>query len=157
MDPSAASDDSGDGVARVSTAAWMAARVGLARLFSHVVGGTLPPRSQEQIDYDTMRPATVSSVVEEYLRGGGAREAAALRDFGDRPLFVLTAGEGHPASWMTAQRTSATLSTNSVHEVVAGASHQALEDESQYAAHITRAVLAVVASVRSGQPLSAGH
>ena len=94
------------------------------------------------------------SVVEEYLRGGGAREAASLTDFGDKPLFVLTAGEGHPQSWFTDQEESATLSTNSVHEVVEGATHQGLEDEEQYAAHITQAVRDVVTSVRTGQPLN---
>lgn len=153
VDSSSADDASDDGVARFSSLAPIAARVGLARLFSHVVGGTLPAHSQAQVDYDTTQPATVSSVAEEYVRGGGAHEAASLEDFGDKPLFVLTAGEGHPNSWMTAQRESATLSSNSAHEVVDGASHQALEDESRYAAHITRAVLAVVVSARTGQPL----
>ena len=64
------------------------------------------------------------SVVEEYLRGGAAsQEAASLRDFGDKPLFVVTAGSGNDASWQAAQTKLATLSTNSAHEVVAGASH----------------------------------
>ena len=55
---------------------------------------------------------------------------------------------------MTAQKETATLSTNSVHQVVDGATHQGLEDEEQYAAHITQAVLDVLASIRENQPLT---
>jgi hypothetical protein len=52
----------------------------------------------------------VRSVVEEYLRGGVAsQEAASLRDFGDKPLFVVTAGAGNDASWQAAQTKLATL------------------------------------------------
>jgi hypothetical protein len=41
-----------------------------------------------------------------------------------------------------------------VHEVVDGATHQGLEDEEQYAAHVTQAVRDVVASVRDERPLA---
>jgi hypothetical protein len=132
----------------------LSARVGLARLFGDLMGGTLPARSEELLGYDTAQAHTVRSVVEEYLRGGGSQQAASLRDFGDKPLFVLTAGVGSDASWMAVQQKSTTLSTNSVHEVVDGANHQGVEDEKQYAAHITQAVLDVVTSVRTDQPLN---
>jgi hypothetical protein len=46
------------------------------------------------------------------------------------------------------------LSTDSVHQVVDGATHQGLEDDEQYAATVTRAVRAVVTSVRDGEPLT---
>jgi pimeloyl-ACP methyl ester carboxylesterase len=152
--PAPVDEDSYDGVGRIATLVSLSARVGLTRLYGDLVGGTLPADSQEQLAYDTAQASTVGSVAEEYLRGGGSREAASLRDFGDKPLFVLTAGEGHPESWMTAQEETATLSTNSVHEVVDGATHQGLEDEEQYAAHITQAVLGVLASIRENQPLT---
>jgi pimeloyl-ACP methyl ester carboxylesterase len=152
--PPRAGDSRYDGVGRFATLASLSARVGLARLYGDLVRGTLPDRSEDLLRFDTAQASTVRSVVEEYLRGGGSRQAASLRDFGDKPLFVLTAGE-HPASWMTAQEDMATLSTDSVHEVVDGATHQALEDDEEYAAHITRAVLDVVTSVRTGTPLPA--
>jgi pimeloyl-ACP methyl ester carboxylesterase len=152
--PAAADKDSYDGVGRFATLVSLSARVGLTRLYGDLVGGTLPADSQEQLAYDTAQASTVQSVAEEYLRGGGSREAASLRDFGDKPLFVLTAGEGHPESWMTAQRETTTLSTNSMHQVVDGATHQGLEDEEQHAAHITQAVLDVLASIRDAQPLT---
>lgn len=151
--PPTGDERSYDGVGRFATLASLSARVGLARLYGDLVRGTLPARSEELLRFDTAQASTVRSVVEEYLRGGGSQEAASLRDFGDKPLFVLTAGE-HPASWMTEQEKTTRLSTNSVHEVVDGATHQALEDEKQYAAHITRAVLDVVTSIRDDRPLS---
>jgi hypothetical protein len=55
---------------------------------------------------------------------------------------------------MTAQQKSATLSTNSVREVVDGATHAGLTVEPRYAAHVTGAVLAVVTSIRDDQPLT---
>jgi pimeloyl-ACP methyl ester carboxylesterase len=151
--PSTGGDSSYDGVGRFANLMSLSARVGLTRLYGDLLGGTLPARSEELLRFDTAQASTVRSVVEEYLRGGEAsREAASLRDLGDKPLVVLTAGE-HPASWMAAQQKSTALSTNSVHRVVEGASHQGLADERQYAAHVTRAVLDVVASSRDHQPL----
>ncbi len=151
--PPRAGESSYDGVGRFATLASLSARVGAARLYGDLVRGTLPARSEELLRYDTAQASTVRSVVEEYLRGGGSQQAASLRDFGDKPLFVLTAGE-HPESWMTAQQKTTTLSTNSVHQVVDGATHQGLEDEEQYAAHITQAVVDVVSSIRGDRPLS---
>lgn len=143
-----------DGAARVATLVSLSARIGLTRLYGDLAPGGLPARSEEALRYDTAQASTVRSVIDEYQRGGqAAREAASLRDFGDKPLFVLTAGE-HPESWMTAQQQSATLSTNSVREVVDGATHAGLTVEPRYAAHVTGAVLAVVTSIRDDQPLT---
>jgi pimeloyl-ACP methyl ester carboxylesterase len=153
--PAAVGESSYDGVGRFATLVSLSARVGLARLYGDLVSGTLPARSEELLRYDTAQASTVRSVIEEYLRGGAAsQEAASLRDFGDKPLFVLTAGVGSDAAWMTAQEKTTTLSPNSAHQVVDGADHQGLEDEKQYAAHITQAVLDVLTSIRDNQPLS---
>jgi pimeloyl-ACP methyl ester carboxylesterase len=150
-------EDSYDGVGRFATLVSLSARVGVARLYGDLVGSTLPARSDELLRYDTAQASSVRSVAEEYLRGGGSHEAASLRDFGDKPLFVLTAGVGSDESWITTQKKTTTLSTNSAHEVVDGANHQGLEDEKQYAAHITQAVLDVVTSVQNGEPLATDH
>jgi hypothetical protein len=88
------------------------------------------------------------------MRGGAsAQQAASLRDFADKPLFVLTAGEGSQASSMTTQE-MLSLSTNSAHQVVAGASHTDMVIEEKYAAGTAQAILAVVDSVRNDRPLS---
>ena len=81
------------------------------------------------------------------------QEAASLRDFAAKPLFVLTAGKGHPASWMREQSDAAALSSHSVHEVVDGATHTDLVLEEDYAAVTAQAIVAVVDSVRSDRPL----
>ena len=149
-----ADDGPGEPVGRVAVLASLTARVGLTRLVGRFDLGSLPPHSRDEARADVAQASWVSSTVDEYLRGGAAaQEAASLRDFGDRPLVVLTAGEGHPASWTAAQDKSATLSTNSAHRVVAGATHAGLILEEEYAAATTRAVLDVVASARTGRPL----
>ncbi len=81
------------------------------------------------------------------------QEATSLRDFADKPLFVLTAGE-HPASWITTQQEMSTLSTNSVHQVVTGATHTDILLEERYATATAQAILAVVDSVRNDRLLS---
>jgi hypothetical protein len=67
----------------------------------------------------------------------------------DKPLIVLTAGSGHDAAWSAAQSRMARLSTNSVHRVVDGATHEDLITDEEDAAATTQAILDVVASVRS--------
>lgn len=150
--PSSASPD--DIIGRVSTLAAVSAQVGLARLYSQFAVGGLPPRSQDELKASIPEASAVSSTAEEYLRAGASTaEAASLRDFGDKPLVVLTAGVGHDAGWMDAQDETVTLSTNSVHRTVAGAAHEDLVGEQKYAAVTARAIVDVVSSVRTNQPL----
>ncbi len=85
--------------------------------------------------------------------GASAQEAASLRDFGDKPLFVVTAGR-HPESWMTRQSKLLGPSTISAQEVVSGAAHIDLLIDRTPAATTAQAILAVVDSARTGQPLS---
>ncbi len=94
------------------------------------------------------------STIDEYADAGDAvKSAASLTDLGDKPLFVLTARIGNDAAWFVAQDHMATLSTNSVHRVVEDASHQSLVSELDGADATAEAILSVVASVRSGEPL----
>ena len=69
----------------------------------------------------------------------------------DKPLVVLTASTGHDDAELAAQDALATLSTNSAHRLVQGATHQSVIDE--HAPTTTRAILDVVSSVRTGKPL----
>jgi hypothetical protein len=54
---------------------------------------------------------------------------------------------------LAAQNRLATLSTNSVHRVIDGATHNSLISDEQHAATTTQAILDVVSSVRSAGPL----
>jgi pimeloyl-ACP methyl ester carboxylesterase len=145
---------SDDAVGRVPILASLAARVGVARLLGQLDWGDLPSESRAEIRSINAQARWLSSTVDEYMRAGAsAQEAASLRDFGDKPLFVVTAGR-HPESWVTEQSRLLGLSTNSAQEVVAGAAHIDLLIKRTPAATTARAILTVVDSARTGQPLS---
>ena len=57
-----------------------------------------------------------------------------MTDLGDLPLYVLTAPVDTQTDWLTPQMDLAALSDNSIHLVVAGASHQSLLDNQSDAA-----------------------
>jgi pimeloyl-ACP methyl ester carboxylesterase len=141
---------SGDGMSRVSALVSTSARLGLGRLYARSDFGSLPPRSEGEVRASVATASTLRSTIDEYVQATASTEqAAALRDFADKPLIVLTAGSGHDAAWSAAQNRMATLSTNSVHRVIAGATHEDLIGNEEDAAATTQAILDVVASVRS--------
>jgi pimeloyl-ACP methyl ester carboxylesterase len=141
---------SSDGMSRVSALVSTAARLGLGRLYAQSDFGGLPPRSRDEVRASVATPSTLRSTIDEYLQATASMEqAAALRDLADKPLIVLTAGSGHDAAWSAAQSRMARLSTNSVHRVVDGATHEDLITDEEDAAATTQAILDVVASVRS--------
>ena len=148
--PSPGHGGSSDGMSRVSALVSTAARLGLARLYAQVDFGSLPPRSRDEVRASVATPSTLHSTIDEYLQATASTEqAAALRDFADKPLIVLTAGSGHDAAWSAAQNRMATLSTNSLHRIIAGATHEDLIANQEDAAATTQAILDVVSSVRS--------
>lgn len=148
--PSPDHGGSSNGMRRVSALASAAARLGLARLYAQSDFGSLPPRSRDEVRASAATPSTLRSTIDEYLQAAASIEqAAALGDFADKPLIVLTAGSGHDAAWSAAQDRMARLSTNSVHRIVAGATHEELIANPEDAAATTQAILDVVASVRS--------
>ena len=155
--PGAASPGDGgsdDGMSRVSALVSTAARLGLGRLYGQFDFGSLPPRSRDEVRASVATASMVRSTIDEYVQATASTEqAAALRDFADKPLIVLTAGSGHDAAWSAAQNRMATLSTNSVHRVIAGATHEDLIGNEEDAAATTQAILDVVSSVRSPERL----
>jgi pimeloyl-ACP methyl ester carboxylesterase len=82
------------------------------------------------------------------------RQDKALTSLGGRPLFVLTAGSGQKSGWFAAQDKLAALSTNSVQQTTQGATHAALLEDRNYAAASSKAISAVVRSVRTSTPLA---
>lgn len=75
--------------------------------------------------------------------------AARLKTLGDRPLAVITAELGNQPDWRTNQDRLATLSTDSMHRVIAGSTHQSLIDDPTYAAQSSNAIIDIVQAVRS--------
>ncbi|MHA7279058.1 alpha/beta hydrolase [Arthrobacter sp. MDT2-2] len=95
------------------------------------------------------------STVDEYLLAASSvQQGAELKTFTDKPLVVLTAGSGTRPGWNTAQDALATLSTNSLHRVVDGATHGSLLGDERHAAATARGILDAVSAVRTGIPLT---
>jgi pimeloyl-ACP methyl ester carboxylesterase len=152
--PSPGHGGSSNGMRRVSALVSTTARLGLGRLYAQSDFGSLPPRSREEVRASAATPSTLRSTIDEYLQANASTEqAAALHDLADKPLIVLTAGRGHDAAWSAAQNQLARLSTNSVHRIIDGATHQDLVVNEEDAADTTQAILDVVASVRSQRRL----
>ena len=147
--------ESYDVMSRVAALTSSVARLGVGRLYSAIAVSDLPPRQLQELQASTATAATLRSTIEEYARANTSMdEAASLRDFGDKPLMVLSAGVGSAADWPQKQERLAALSTDSVHRVVDGASHEGLVGDATHAATTGRAILEVVSAVRTGQPLS---
>jgi pimeloyl-ACP methyl ester carboxylesterase len=152
--PSPGDGGSDDAMSRVSALVSTVARLGLGRLYGQFAFGSLPPRSRDEVRASVATASTLRSTIDEYVQATASSEqAAALRDFADKPLIVLTAGSGHDAAWSAAQNRMAILSTNSVHRIIDGATHEDLIANEEDAAATTRAILDVVSSVRSPRRL----
>ncbi|MBP2216526.1 alpha/beta fold hydrolase [Arthrobacter sp. CAN_C5] len=94
------------------------------------------------------------STVDEYLvAGSSVQQGAALKTFADKPLVVLTAGSGTRPGWTSSQNALATLSTNTLHRTVIGATHGSLLDDDQDAAETARGILDAVTAVRNEEGL----
>lgn len=83
-------------------------------------------------------------------------QARAVKDLGAMPMAVLTAGD--TAAQVPVQielhRELAALSSNSVQQVVEGASHAGLASRSQFLPEVTAAIRQVVNAVQTGIPLN---
>lgn len=155
MAPDPAASGGYDVVRRAAALTSSVARVGLGRLYATLTVADLPTRERDEVRASTATPGTIRSTIEEYARANDSMaQAASLRSFGDKPLMVLSAGVGSAADWPQKQERLATLSTDSVHRVVDGASHEGLVGDPVHAATTSLAILEVVESVRTGTPLS---
>jgi pimeloyl-ACP methyl ester carboxylesterase len=141
---------------RVAALGAAAARVGLARLVGSLGGyDSLPPQSRDEVLAATATADYAAGWIDEFVQANASgAEAAMLTDFGDKPMVVLTAGAETDPTHDAAQTKLATLSTDSSHRVVQGASHAGLIMDEQYANATTRAVLDVVATLRGTAPLA---
>jgi pimeloyl-ACP methyl ester carboxylesterase len=98
--PATSSDNEGsdDIMGRFSALLWSSARLGLGRLIAELDYGSLPPRARDEARASAATASHLQSTFDEYIQGtASADQAASLSDFGDKPLFVLTAGSGSDA------------------------------------------------------------
>jgi pimeloyl-ACP methyl ester carboxylesterase len=153
---STSTDDAGsyDILGRTSVLASTSARLGVGRLIGLSGYGSLPRQSGDEVRAKIATSTSLRSTIDEFLAANASeQQAASLVEFGDKPLVVLTAGSGSDAAWMAAQDQTVTLSTNSVHRVVEGATHPDLILNQADAAVTAQAIIDVVSSVQNNQPL----
>jgi pimeloyl-ACP methyl ester carboxylesterase len=137
---------------RASALVSIAARVGLGRLYSLISYGSLPDQSRGEVRASVSTSTTLRSTIDEFAQASTSmQQAAELRDFGAKPLVVLTAGDGSSATWMASQDHLATLSTNVSHRTVAGASHEMLVADQRAVESTITAIRDVISSVRTGE------
>ncbi|HTO92140.1 MAG TPA: alpha/beta hydrolase [Candidatus Sulfotelmatobacter sp.] len=137
-----------------------AARLGLMRLGVALIGTDarrLPePERAEQSAYLSSSRQWMGIVRELEAWGPLTNpEAAKTHGFGSRPLAVLTAEtSAHRWSgWSAMQEQAARLSTDSIHEIVPGATHGSAVTDSASAAFVSAAIEEVVTAVRERRPL----
>lgn len=127
------------------------ARLGVLRLAYGSAFGDLPAaaRDEERGDQASVR-LQVSARDEIAQLRASLQEARALTSLGARPLVVVTAVLEAPAGWVPAQDGLVSLSTNSVHRVMQDLSHVPLITSESGARASSKAILDVVAAVRTG-------
>jgi hypothetical protein len=77
-----------------------------------------------------------------------------LGSLGNKPLAVVTAPKQAEPGWLKLQDDLATLSSNSIHRVVKGATHTSLLYDRNDAQATSAAIVEVVVAVRNDRPLA---
>jgi pimeloyl-ACP methyl ester carboxylesterase len=130
-------------------------RLGLIRLTNfYPAHPDLPPQQRQQIEAFNSSTQQVATTVEEF--GATPETSAQVRSMGSlggKPMAVISAGE-QSSGWLEMQDELATLSPNSIHRVVDGATHESLLNGKRDAQVTSAAIEQVVEAVRTGRPMS---
>jgi pimeloyl-ACP methyl ester carboxylesterase len=132
------------------------ARLGIVRLLYKL--SPAPPElpRQQRAQIDALSPSTrqVSTYALE-LRATPqtTTQTRSLRSLGDKPLAVVSAGTQEP-DWLELQDDLATLSSNSKHRVVEGATHVSVLYDKGDSQATSAAIVEVVQAVPKDQPLA---
>jgi hypothetical protein len=132
------------------------ARIGIVRLLSKL--DPAPPElpQQQRAQIDALSPSTrqwSTTALEFRATPQTATQTRSLKSLGNKPLAVVTAGT-EPPSWLKLQDDLVTLSSDSTHRVVEGATHTSLLYERSDAQATSAAIVEVVAAVRNDRPLA---
>ena len=132
------------------------ARLGVLRLAYASAFADLPEpaRDEERADQASVRLQTSARVEIAQLRAS-LTGGPGLDQSGARPLVVVTAVLEAPAGWVAAQDGLVSLSTNVSHRILPDMEHSApLITSESGAAASSKAILDVVAAVRTGAPVA---
>ena len=129
------------------------ARLGVVRMLSKLdpASPELPPQQRAQIDALSPSTRQVSTSAGEFL---APTQTLRLGSLGNKPLAVVTAPKQAEPGWLKLQDKLATLSSNSIHRVVKGATHTSLLYERSDAQATSAAIVEVVSAVRNDRPLA---
>jgi hypothetical protein len=148
----------GDSMLRIMPELQILTRIGVGRLY-FTLGGEMdfselpePQKSQVKAFWSSARYYEAQTVE---LRAGREiwADALSLGNLGSLPLLVISRGTGLDHDWTKYQNELATLSTNSIHITVDGATHGSLIFNPKYAHIVSDAILQVVNVTRTGKPL----
>src|SRR5918997_327578 len=130
-------------------------RLGVIRLSNYFPAHPdLPSQQRAQIEAFNSSTQHVVTTVEEFrATPQTTAQVRSSQSVGDKPLAVITAGE-QPSSWLEMQEELATLSPNSVHRVVDGATHVSLLYDKSDAQVTSAAIEQVVEAARTDRPLT---
>ena len=130
-------------------------QVGLGWFLANSAFSTLPAKYRDDARSTAATGKEMGGFLDEFgVANRSEAEAGVLRTLDAKPLIVLTATLGNSQGWMADQNKTVTLSTNSLHRVEPGATHDAFVDDPVHTAAVTRAIHDVVVSVRTGAPLT---
>jgi pimeloyl-ACP methyl ester carboxylesterase len=141
---------------QIFAVASLLARLGIVRLLSKL--DPAPPElpQQQRAQIDALSPSTrqwSTTALEFRATPQTATQTRSLKSLGNKPLAVVSAGT-EPPSWLKLQDDLATLSSDSTHRVVEGATHTSLLYERRDAQATSAAIVEVVAAVRNDRPLA---
>jgi pimeloyl-ACP methyl ester carboxylesterase len=143
-----------DPLTRVATLISIAGRLGLTRVLAPTQGGSLPPRSSDGVQATVATSINLRSFLDEFAQANSSMaEAGAFKDFGAKPLVVLTAGSGSDADLIASHERLTGMSTNSAHRTINGATHEELIADQKHSGPTTQAILDVVSAIRNSTPL----
>src|SRR5215211_6373297 len=128
------------------------ARLGIVCLVFKLAPAPPELPQQQRAQIAALSPSTrqVSTSAGEFL---APTQTRSLRSLGNKPLAVVSAGTSEP-SWLKLQDDLATLSPNSIHRVVKGATHTSLVYDRSDSQATSAAIVEVVSAVRNDRPLT---
>ena len=142
-------------IRRLGAALPFLTRLGIIRLSNYFPAHPdLPQHQRAQIEAFNSSTQHVVTTVEEFrATPETTAQVRSTQSLGDKPLAVVSAGE-QPSSWLEMQGELTTLSPNSIHRVVDGATHVSLLYNEGDAQVTSAAIEQVVEAVRTDRPLT---
>jgi pimeloyl-ACP methyl ester carboxylesterase len=129
-------------------------RLGVIRLINfYPAHPDLPSHQRAQIEAFNSSTRQVATTVEEFRATPQTNaQVHSTQSLGDKPLAVVSAG-GQSSDWLAMQDELAALSSQSIHRVVEGATHESLLYDKGDSQVTSAAIEQVIDAVRTDRPL----